>query len=418
MYELMQAEENRNDSLPVKVIVSPLATLPSGEMQFARRRAVYSKDANELLELAKKDFPSDSDSDKECLIYYLGGNENSNEETMDIVAFHHYKSFTFGIDVPKEVLKSKNASKKAIQKVANFALKGDVDYEQEYAKYHYAYNYVGMMISLCNHRYITTKILNEFTDWALSEKFYGEKYELLQAVVTSPKVNSKILQKITDCMLSEYDVQKYLLLQFVVTSSKVNSEILDKIVDLIVSNYKKTDTHKHESTNVTFEEELLIDILDSSKVTAKMISAIYDMNADNLRLWSLILDGIAASPFTDVRILRELTKCNYSQVKCTLAENPRIDDEIRHALADDSDEQVREIIAKDQKTSVNDLIKLASDESYHVRYRVAGNVSCTEEIFEILVNEQEDCEILAEVHGNKAASDSIREKIVNIWKIE
>ncbi len=385
MYALMEAEDDRDYYESPEVIVVPLATLPSEEMLFAQRCALYSKDANQLLEIAKKDFLVDSDSDKECLMYYLGGNENSNEETMDIVAFHHYKSFTFGIEVPKKLLKSKNSSRKAIQKVANFALKGDVDYEQEHVKYHYAYNYADMLISLCHHKHITTKILDEFTDWALSEKIYGKKYELLQAIVTSPKVDSGIL---------------------------------DKIINLIVSNYQKSDTHKQESSNVTFEEELLIGILDSSKVTGKMISAIYDMKADNLQLWHLILDRIAESPLTDVAILCELAMCNYSQVKRSLAKNSKIDDEIRNILADDSDEQVREIIAEDEKTSVNALKKLASDESYYVRYRVAGNMSCTEEIFEILVKEQEDSEILAEVYENKVASDSIRKEILNIWEIE
>lgn len=418
MYALMEAEDNRDYYGLPEVIVVPLATLPSEEMLFAQRCALYSKDANQLLEIAKKDFLVDSDSDKECLMYYLGGNENSNEETMDIVAFHHYKSFTFGIEVPEKVLKSKNSSRKAIQKVANFALKGDVDYEQEHAKYHYPYHYVDMLISLCHHRHITTKILDEFTNLALSEKICSKKYELLQAVVTSPKVSSRLLQKITDCILNEYDIQKYQLLQVIVTSPKVDSGILDKIVDLIVSNYKKSDTHKQESSNVTFEEELLIGILVSSKVTGKMISAIYDMKADNLQLWHLILDGIAESPLTDITILCELAKCNYSQVKRSLAKNSKIDDEIRNILADDSDEQVREIIAEDEKTSVKTLKKLASDESYYVRYRVARNMSCTEEIFEILVKEQEDSEILAEVYENEAASDSIREKILNIWKIE
>lgn len=385
MYALSEAENDRDYYGSTEVIVVPVATLSSEEMLFAQKRALYSEDANELLEIAKKDFLVDSDSDKECLMYYLGGNENSNEETMDIVAFHHYNSFTFGIKIPEKVLKNKNSSRKAIQKVVSYALKGDVDYEQEHVKYHYVSHYVDMLITLCHHRHITTEILDEFTDLALSEKVYGKKYELLQAVATSPKVNSGTL---------------------------------DKIVDLIVSNYEKNDTHKQESSNVTFEEEILISILDSSKVTGKMISAIYDMKADNLQLWHLILDRIAESPFTDVKILRELAKCNYSLVKRTLAKNSKIDDEIQNILADDSDEQVRETIAEDEKTSVNVLKKLASDESYYVRYRVAGNMSCTEEIFEILVKEQEDSEIIAEVYENEAASDSIRKKILNIWEIE
>lgn len=382
MYELMEVEDDRDYYWPVKVIIVPLATLPSGEMQFAQRRALYSEDANELLKIAKKDFLADSDSDKECLKYYLGGNENSNEETMDIVAFHHYKSFTFGIEVPERVLENKNSSKKAIKKVASFILRGDVDYEQDHVKYHDAYHYVYMMISLCHHRHITTKILDEFTDWAL---IYGNEYELLQVIITS---------------------------------YKVNSGILDKILDLIVSNYKKSDIHKQELFNVTFEEQLLLSILDSSKVTAKNISAIYDMKADKLQFWHLILDRIAASSLTDERILRELASCKYPLVRRTLAKNSRIDDETRNILADDSDEQVREIIAEDEKTSENDLKKLSLDESIYVRCRVAGNRSSTEEIFENLVKEQEDSAILAEIYENESATDITKEKILNIWGIE
>lgn len=390
MWSLAEAEAEddrdllRSQKLEIKYMSLGGPIPPSLELRNAYERARCSKNPEELLNLARKDFPADTFWGKDTLFSLLAENENSNQETIDIVAFYHYKPFA--TEIPKKVLKHKNASRKAIQKVARFALRGDEDYEGEYAKYHLAYQYTKMMSELCYHKYITTKLLEEFTACALKNEFLTEcRYQLLLSIVNSKKVSSKILQRVTD---------------------------------LIVGNYRSFNMHDNQ-LGMTIEEELLIKILDSVKVTAKIISKIYNMRAENLKMWWVILDRIAGSELTSMEILYELATCRYPEVRRTLAKNAKIDKKIRGILVKDPDEQVKEIIAEDEQTPSEYLEILASDENYYVRYNVANNNSCTEEIFLIIIaKEEKHSEILVAIYDNHKASDKIKEKILSIWGIE
>ena len=229
---------------------------------------------------------------------------------------------------------------------------------------------------------------------------------LVKSIAQNPSMPGEILASLYNKTTSDSQMSKWDRFNIQREIAKNPSTPVNLLTDIFNTFKEKMNSNDPEATK--FGDLMLGDLSENPSLPQQILEELFN---NDVYLTSSIKHSMALNPSLPAHILEKLANDESFMVRAYTARNPKLPEDIMERLSEDDHETVRSSVAYWTKDP-NILDKLADDESWRTRERVAKNKSTSESTLEKLINDRSpDARMYAKINlRNRSRNRQVNER--------